>query len=124
MREQIGSGNPKVKRVAGTENPADVFTNALPKHSMSKYRDFIGLKVIYAPKCSDASVGGGVLLYVSRQGERDKAQNNGIKNTGADIEVKWRSAYYLLPHICRNQVAQSKTCSKVSKLSFAGGRDQ
>ena len=38
VRNQIKAGHIMVNKVAGTDNPADMFTKALPKRSMSKYQ--------------------------------------------------------------------------------------
>ena len=65
VREQIKSGHIVVKKVAGTENPADTFTEALPKRSLAKYRADFGM-TSHEPRCSDASVGGGVFVTCSQ----------------------------------------------------------
>ncbi|CAI5727666.1 unnamed protein product [Peronospora farinosa] len=45
VREQIKAGHILVKKVSGTENPADMFTKALPKRSLAKYRADIGMRI-------------------------------------------------------------------------------
>ncbi|RMX69064.1 hypothetical protein DD238_005578 [Peronospora effusa] len=61
VREQIKAGHILVKKVSGTENPADMFTKALPKRSLAKYRADIGMRGSQEQRCFDTSVGGGVL---------------------------------------------------------------
>lgn len=43
VRDQVMKGLMEIHKVAGLENPADMFTKPLPKRSLAKYREKIGM---------------------------------------------------------------------------------